>query len=444
MAFRKQYEENAVKLRAILKHQNTEDVTLMNTESHDNPMPSADVDIVDRMKSDVEESNSDSDPDEPTVLILPFKGDPEDGDEVNEEVEEDDSLVELEQEEDNDASFSSSPSLLKQPFSFLYLECALCPEVLPHCNAYNIHITDQHMDASNTTACPLCPELSHFSSEATFRMHVYGHTKFRFECPICPSKLGSRFNLGQHLKQQHEIAGGIRFRQCLLCGELHKDEIELRKHLLDKHLDPQQTNCYMCPQSFNSDRLLALHYYSHFYSPMNKFCCELCGRFFGLAEQLKAHLKTHDPDLRYECDVCGKSYKNEQYRDIHRKRHGMQRNLKCEDCGKMFYMKRELKAHRVQHSEANRSYVCEYCNRGFLNSSVRDEHIRIRHTFERRFPCDQCQRSYYRRRELVEHQRSHTGEKPFNCELCGRVYARKTTLMTHMKTHRGEEKKGDD
>lgn len=50
---------------------------------------------------------------------------------------------------------------------------------------------------------------------------------------------------------------------------------------------------------------------------------------------------------------------------------------------------------------------------------------------ERRFVCDVCGRSYKRRDNLSQHQRSHTGERPYVCPRCGSAFSQRWALHYH-------------
>uniref|UniRef100_A0A1A9WEL0 C2H2-type domain-containing protein n=1 Tax=Glossina brevipalpis TaxID=37001 RepID=A0A1A9WEL0_9MUSC len=58
----------------------------------------------------------------------------------------------------------------------------------------------------------------------------------------------------------------------------------------------------------------------------------------------------------------------------------------------------------------------------------------------KRFPCDQCERSFNKSSRLIEHKRLHTGEKPFACDECPKRFRIKMRLNEHKMRHRVDKK----
>lgn len=63
----------------------------------------------------------------------------------------------------------------------------------------------------------------------------------------------------------------------------------------------------------------------------------------------------------------------------------------------------------------------------------------------RGFPCDfpGCDKAYFKKCRLEEHQLTHTGERKHKCEEddCGKTYYRRSHLVAHMRTHKKAEEK---
>ncbi|XP_069098775.1 zinc finger protein 398-like [Pleurodeles waltl] len=56
----------------------------------------------------------------------------------------------------------------------------------------------------------------------------------------------------------------------------------------------------------------------------------------------------------------------------------------------------------------------------------------------RAFPCSDCEKSFFKMPQLVQHYRTHTGERPYACSFCDKTYNRSYHLKDHIRTHTGE------
>ncbi|KYO21439.1 hypothetical protein Y1Q_0001648 [Alligator mississippiensis] len=77
-------------------------------------------------------------------------------------------------------------------------------------------------------------------------------------------------------------------------------------------------------------------------------------------------------------------------------------------------------------------YMCPDCEKSFRRRSNLIEHQSI-HTGEKPYACPDCGKSFRRKRNLFEHHSIHTGEKPFMCTDCGKSFRLRCSLIHHQR-----------
>lgn len=82
-------------------------------------------------------------------------------------------------------------------------------------------------------------------------------------------------------------------------------------------------------------------------------------------------------------------------------------------------------------------HTCPHCNYGSNYLSALKRHIMFKHTREKPFKCNFCEKRFTMKDDLTKHIRIHTGEKPYQCPVCLKRFTQKGTLNTHMDVHPG-------
>ena len=80
---------------------------------------------------------------------------------------------------------------------------------------------------------------------------------------------------------------------------------------------------------------------------------------------------------------------------------------------------------------------CDHCEKIFPTRGLLDNHVRVKHSDNRPFLCDQCSSSFKMSQDLKKHQVLHSGLKSFNCRHCDKTFAKGWTRTQHERIHLG-------
>jgi len=184
--------------------------------------------------------------------------------------------------------------------------------------------------------------------------------------------------------------------------------------------------------------------------------CEYCLKNFRSvdseteAEMMKNHLRvchSQPRDQIYTCR-CGRRFNKAAGRNAHLKR--CERNtdteqniVSCEECGHAFNGMSRLQRHMKTCKPPTIS--CNVCSKVVNSNKELEKHMVTAHntgtavhevTERRKYPCDKCDKVFWKKYNLQSHLLMHSDLKPFVCEVegCTKRFKRDVTLRQHVST----------
>ncbi|CAF2182480.1 unnamed protein product [Rotaria magnacalcarata] len=267
------------------------------------------------------------------------------------------------------------------------IKCLQCQDIFETIELFFNHIERIHPSKTvETFKCKLCNAT--YNNRTDFLHHVEAiHKSCSYPCSLCPCQLNSTDELLDHLKFVHKINNNIDFHMnhhrpsfntlfsCGFCTKKFNSRFELNQHILNDHNDEQhdvksdwQPNekksttpsstdiiCSLCDLTFSSESLLLEHnkhtHRSSFISSITpSFKCTYCHALFTSRAQLDRHSRIH---------IASSG-----------------NNLKCNICDRLFSTIDILSEHKLSHCKAITSNICSFCHQT-LNSQ--DDYINHLH-----------------------------------------------------------------
>lgn len=166
------------------------------------------------------------------------------------------------------------------------------------------------------------------------------------------------------------------------------------------------------------------------------FSCHTCANTFRSEKLFLQHQKNvHNTYTAgaYWCLHCDYSTTNKNSYYQHTLVH-VERRFKCEECQKTFKRREHLLNHRVTHTK-EKKFRCSTCDRSFSKRYNLVRHERVQHlgVGAVKNACESCGRCFNRADNLARHQTVHTRERPFKCDKCPKGYRHRCNLKKHVE-----------
>lgn len=165
--------------------------------------------------------------------------------------------------------------------------------------------------------------------------------------------------------------------------------------------------CWQCKKTFANK--VNLNNHNLRYHENKRYGCTLCGKAFGLERDLKQHIQKHQNKKAFKCKLCEKAYSSLDKLNEHSIVHDQSKaHFECSFCGKEFYKQSIYHQHLQRHSTV---FKCPECQKVLKSKYTYERHVR-RHGGNPDIPCNMCERRYYDRDRLKQHQKKKHGYPP--------------------------------
>lgn len=317
--------------------------------------------------------------------------------------------------------------------------CSLCSQVFPNESSLNAHVC--HRDVKKCMVCDvaLSSEYALFEhlktehsieSEVAADLHKNGDDKF--DCTMCHDSFDNPEALKEHKKSHPEGSRHV----CRICDKTYLEVSTLKRHMI-VHTGKKTYLCPVCGKSFFYRNVLKSHMVYH---SEKKHRCHLCDKRFHMRHMLREHVRMSHSNNRYNfmCDTCGKLCSSGRRFAIHKESHNV---VSCPTCGKLYRNVRYYKQHLKLHNgitTPKKLFICDYCGEKRTLKTLIELHILSKHLNERRYQCKLCDKAFFSKGSLSEHEVVHSRKKSETCGVCGRILVNRKALILHNRLHTGE------
>ncbi|XP_018428320.1 PREDICTED: zinc finger protein 646-like [Nanorana parkeri] len=300
--------------------------------------------------------------------------------------------------------------------------------------------------------CKACGVL--FSSNDELRIHACSESQIKIPNPI--NELGkptlskkvaerpygcdlcgrSYRHAGSLLNHKNTHKKGL--YKCSLCNKQFSNPMAIKNHLRT-HTAKKDFECMECGKAFRSSRELVCHIRVH--AGVGPFHCPICNREFSSKLTLRHHQRTHKKSSSFqsssprvqsdETNVCENNTSEPRTAEPAQvSPPSQERKYKCNQCDRSYRHASSLFNHKKTHRTG--VYKCPDCLKEFFNLMAYNNHLRIH-----KYPCKDCGKAFRIASHLTAHRKIHEQEGNFTCSLCDQWFLSQSSFEHHQLTHNG-------
>lgn len=364
------------------------------------------------------------------------------------------------------------------------IKCNSCDKTFVDKNMLDEHISSKHSSrAEKSLVCPTCQK--QYNRTSRLRKHMTTHEPMQKDsvliCEPCSMAFASLEEVDEHCTRSHDdenvdiIRKDIFFVVCCeYCETAFIDNLKLVKHKKN-HLDDEKPfKCGFCMASYETYSKLKTHKNTHTnqqvkFPVQRNYMCDVddCWKRYRHWSDLLNHRKTvHliNPTI-YKCNDCEQTFYQSWNFSYHKKTVHAMTTVKCQlcdfECKTVYNLKthhknvhvnkktdempqqkkartetlRSKKAIEIDQylKKSNNATVCNICGKHLATRSNARSHIEMTHLKIKNFTCNECSRSFYLKKDYVDHLRVHTAETPYECTICAKKFRTASMLNDHRR-----------
>lgn len=261
-------------------------------------------------------------------------------------------------------------------------EASMNFSICPQCNMLFVSeeefIAHTKQKCARKLTCYTCGKL--FTRVQGLALHLTEVRHGETVCSICgyegESQKDAEMHIGKHAVDQE------RPYFCVFCDIRFSTRKRWEKHM-PKHSAEAPFDCKDCGKAFKWKHALTAHSVIH--APVKKFLCQECGFSTSHVSTFRFHNRIHSGNLT-KCDVKNCTFQTTRKSNLvqHRLTHSKEKPHQCEICGRAFSLAKNMRRHARQHDTNATIFNCNITNCSFktLRSDKYIEHVKKYHPTE--------------------------------------------------------------